>query len=36
MNGMPAARDPPDLIVWVGADYLLASESNTREEFRIY
>jgi hypothetical protein len=34
MDGMPAARDLPDLIVSVGADYLLASESDIRREHR--
>jgi hypothetical protein len=32
-DGMPAARDFPDLIVSVGADYLLASESDVREDY---
>jgi hypothetical protein len=34
VDGMPAARDLPDLIVSVGADYLLASKSDIRSEHR--
>jgi hypothetical protein len=34
LDGMPAARDLPDLIVSVGADYLLASEADIRSEYR--
>ncbi|MGH7865128.1 MAG: AAA family ATPase, partial [Candidatus Binataceae bacterium] len=34
IDGMPAARDLPDLIVAVGADYLLASEEDITEERR--
>lgn len=34
VDGMPAARDLPDLIVSVGVDYLLASESDIRSEHR--
>lgn len=34
MDGMPAARDLPDLIISVGADHLLASESDIRSEHR--
>lgn len=30
IDGMPAARDLPDLIVSVGADYLLASDADIR------
>ena len=35
ISGMPAARDLPDLIVSVGADYLLASEEEISGE-RLY
>jgi hypothetical protein len=34
ISGMPAARDLPDLIVSVGADYLLASEGELSAERR--
>jgi hypothetical protein len=34
MDGIPAARDLPDLIVSVGADYLLASEVDIRNKYR--
>jgi conflict system STAND superfamily ATPase len=34
MDGMPAARDLPDLIISVGADYLLASEEDIRNKYR--
>ena len=33
MEGMPAARDVPDLVVAVAADYLLASEADLRKEY---
>ena len=33
-DGMPAARDLPDLVVSVGADYLLASEEDIDDERR--
>lgn len=33
-DGMPAARDLPDLIVSVGIDYLLASEEDIKREYR--
>jgi hypothetical protein len=37
MDGMPAARDLPDLIVSVGAGYLLASESDPeRNDYRYW
>ncbi len=32
MDGMPAARDRPDLLVSVAADYLLASEDGVRRD----
>ncbi len=32
-DGMPAARDLPDLIVSVGVDYLLASEADLQNEY---
>jgi len=32
IDGMPAARDLPDLVVSVGADYLLASDTYLRRE----
>jgi hypothetical protein len=34
MDGMPAARDLPDLVVSVGADYILASESDLDRDHR--
>jgi hypothetical protein len=34
ISGMPAARDLPDLIVEVGADYLLATEEDITDERR--
>ena len=34
VDGMPAARDLPDLILSVGSDYLLASESDIPRESR--
>jgi hypothetical protein len=33
-DGAPAARDLPDLIVSVGAEYLLASDADIEEEYR--
>jgi hypothetical protein len=33
-DGMPGARDLPDLIVSVGAEYLLASDADIEEEHR--
>ncbi len=34
IDGMPASRDLPDLIISVGADYLLASEEDIEDERR--
>jgi hypothetical protein len=34
IDGMPAARDLPDVIISIGADYLLASEENIDDERR--
>ena len=33
LDGMPAARDLPDLVVSVAADYLLASEEDLRRDY---
>lgn len=33
MEGMPAARDVPDLVVSIATDYLLASEDDLRKEY---
>lgn len=33
MEGMPAARDVPDLVVSIATDYLLASEADLRKEY---
>jgi hypothetical protein len=34
IDGMPAARDLPDVVISVGADYLLVSEEDLKDEHR--
>ena len=34
IEGMPAARDLPDVVISIGADYLLASEEDINDEHR--